>query len=148
MPLFFYTDIIHYEFGQYMMSSFFINCILYWPGTNDLTLDRASDLRETELCLMLVVGVFLHVLADTLGSVGVIISTLLIEAFGWNIADPICSLFIATLIFLSVVPLVKRTCNILLLRTPEELEDGLAFALQKVRSQTYHIVWISIISRI
>ena len=80
----------------------------------------------------LVVGVFLHVLADTLGSVGVIISTLLIEAFGWNIADPICSLFIATLIFLSVVPLVRRTCNILLLRTPEELEDGLAHALHKV----------------
>lgn len=128
---FFHTDIIHYEFGQYMMSSFFINCILYWHGTNDLILNRAS-----ELCLMLVVGVFLHVLADTLGSVGVIISTLLIEAFGWNIADPICSLFIATLIFLSVVPLVKRTCNILLLRTPEELEDGLAFALQKVRRQS------------
>lgn len=79
-------------------------------------------------------GVFLHVLADTLGSVGVIISTLLIEAFGWNIADPICSLFIATLIFLSVVPLVKRTCNILLLRTPEELEEGLALALQKLSS--------------
>ncbi|KAJ1935223.1 hypothetical protein FBU59_005456 [Linderina macrospora] len=32
-------------------------------------------------------GVFLHVLADTLGSVGVIISTLLIQTFGWTVRD-------------------------------------------------------------
>ncbi|TRY91874.1 hypothetical protein DNTS_017673 [Danionella cerebrum] len=57
-------------------------------------------------------GVFLHVLADTLGSVGVIISTVLIKQFGWLIADPICSLFIATLIFLSVIPLLKDACEI------------------------------------
>ncbi len=43
-------------------------------------------------------GIFLHILADTLGSVGVIISSLLIRFFGWNIADPICSMIIATLI--------------------------------------------------
>eukprot|EP00127_Corallochytrium_limacisporum_P005916 Clim_evm61s214 gene=Clim_evmTU61s214 len=51
-------------------------------------------------------GVFLHVLADALGSVGVIISTLLIENFGWLAADPICSMFIAALIFSSVLPLL------------------------------------------
>ena len=43
-------------------------------------------------------GVFLHILADTLGSVGVIISSGLIHYFGWMIADPICSMFIAVLI--------------------------------------------------
>ncbi len=45
-------------------------------------------------------GVFLHILADTLGSVGVIISSLLIRFFDWHIADPICSLIIACLITL------------------------------------------------
>ena len=45
-------------------------------------------------------GVFLHVMADTLGSVGVIVSSALIQQFGWMIADPICSVFIATLIAL------------------------------------------------
>merc|ERR1712203_10836 len=40
-------------------------------------------------------GVFLHILADTLGSVGVIISAILMHLFGWMIADPICSIFIA-----------------------------------------------------
>ncbi|KAJ7918716.1 cation efflux protein [Mycena leptocephala] len=43
-------------------------------------------------------GVFLHVMADTLGSVGVIISTLLIQFYGWTGFDPIASLFIAILI--------------------------------------------------
>lgn len=63
-------------------------------------------------------GVFLHVLADTMGSVGVIISSLLIQQFGWYIADPICSLFIATLILISVLPLLKESAEILLLATP------------------------------
>ncbi|RXN17516.1 zinc transporter 5 [Labeo rohita] len=78
-------------------------------------------------------GVFLHVLADTLGSVGVIISTILIRQFGWLIADPICSLFIATLIFLSVIPLLKDACEVLLLRTPPQHEKDLNFALEKIQ---------------
>uniref|UniRef100_H3DMT6 Zinc transporter n=1 Tax=Tetraodon nigroviridis TaxID=99883 RepID=H3DMT6_TETNG len=77
-------------------------------------------------------GVFLHVLADTLGSVGVIISTILIRQFGWLIADPICSLFIAVLIFFSVIPLLKDACEVLLLRTPPENEKDLIGALEKI----------------
>lgn len=77
-------------------------------------------------------GVFLHVLADTLGSVGVIASTLLIENFGLKIADPICSLFISILIFFSVMPLVKETSLVLLLRIPEDIQEQLLTALQKV----------------
>ncbi|XP_048738334.1 proton-coupled zinc antiporter SLC30A5-like isoform X2 [Ostrea edulis] len=79
-------------------------------------------------------GVFLHVLADTLGSVGVIISSLLIENFGWNIADPICSLFIATMILLSVLPLLRETSLILLLRTPLDLDTEITEILQKIMS--------------
>ncbi|XP_016396642.1 zinc transporter 5 [Sinocyclocheilus rhinocerous] len=78
-------------------------------------------------------GVYLHVLADTLGSVGVIISTILIRQFGWLIADPICSLFIATLIFLSVIPLLKDACEVLLLRMPPQHEKDLNFALEKIQ---------------
>jgi solute carrier family 30 (zinc transporter), member 5/7 len=73
-------------------------------------------------------GVFLHVLADTMGSVGVIVSSLLIENFGWYIADPICSMMIATLIFMSVIPLLKNSAYVLLLRVPpkalKELTTG------------------------
>ena len=45
-------------------------------------------------------------MADTLGSVGVIASTLLIQWYGWTGFDPIASLFIAALIMASVIPLV------------------------------------------
>jgi zinc transporter 5/7 len=72
-------------------------------------------------------------LADTLGSVGVIISTVLIENFGWNIADPICSLFIAAMILLSVLPLLKETSMILLLRSPDADDIDVNHVLQKVR---------------
>ncbi|KAJ4473719.1 cation efflux protein, partial [Lentinula aciculospora] len=60
-------------------------------------------------------GVFLHVMADTLGSVGVIISTLLIQFYGWTGFDPIASLFIAVLIAASVIPLVFDTGKVLAL---------------------------------
>jgi len=52
-------------------------------------------------------------MADTLGSVGVIISTLLIQYYGWTGFDPIASLFIAVLIVASVVPLVIDTGRVL-----------------------------------
>lgn len=77
-------------------------------------------------------GVFLHIMADTLGSVGVIVSTFLIQSFGWKIADPICSLFISLLIFFSVLPLVRETCFILLLRIPVETNHSLTSTLQKL----------------
>nr|XP_033785760.1 zinc transporter 5 isoform X2 [Geotrypetes seraphini] len=77
-------------------------------------------------------GVFLHVLADTLGSVGVIISTILIQQFGWLIADPICSLFIAVLIFASVIPFLKDACQVILLRIPPEVEKEIHIALEKI----------------
>lgn len=60
-------------------------------------------------------GVFLHVMADTLGSVGVIISTILIKIYGWTGFDPIASMFIAILIAVSVFPLVMDTGKVLAL---------------------------------
>jgi len=68
-------------------------------------------------------GVFLHVMADTLGSVGVIISTLLIQFYGWTIFDPIASLFIAIMIVASVVPLVIDTGRVLSLNMGSREEE-------------------------
>jgi zinc transporter 5/7 len=45
--------------------------------------------------------------------VGVIISTILIQLYGWTGFDPIASLFIAVLIAASVIPLVMDTAKIL-----------------------------------
>ncbi|ALC45758.1 CG6672 [Drosophila busckii] len=77
-------------------------------------------------------GVFLHILADTLGSVGVIISAVLMQMFGWMIADPICSIFIAVLIALSVLGLIKESILILMQRQPSDLDHSLLQCYQKV----------------
>jgi len=77
-------------------------------------------------------GVFLHILADTLGSVSVIVSTGLMYWFGWMRADPVCSLFIAVMIALSVIPLLSDASSILMQRQPRELDGELPYCYQKV----------------
>lgn len=77
-------------------------------------------------------GVFLHILADTLGSVGVIISAVLMHFFGWMRADPICSIFIALLIALSVLGLIKESAQVLMMRQPESIDYALSQSYQKL----------------
>ncbi|XP_018417476.1 PREDICTED: zinc transporter 7 isoform X3 [Nanorana parkeri] len=86
-------------------------------------------------------GVFLHIVADTLGSIGVIISTLLMQHYGWMIADPICSMLIAMLIFVSVIPLLKQSIGILMQRTPPSLDNVLPECYQRVQQLqgVYHL---------
>jgi len=74
-------------------------------------------------------GIFLHILADALGSVAVIISTLLTKYYGWSGWDPIASCIIAILIFLSAIPLVKSSGARLMLSLPNDLEYGIRNAL-------------------
>lgn len=77
-------------------------------------------------------GVFLHILADTLGSVGVIISAVLMQLFGWMRADPICSIFIALTIGLSTLSLIRESVMVLMQRQPVALDRVLPQCYQKV----------------
>lgn len=77
-------------------------------------------------------GIFLHILADTLGSAGVIVSTLLIRFSGWTGFDPLASIFIAVLIFLSVIPLLKSSFGDLLLTLQNDQEYTLREVLGEV----------------
>ena len=76
----------------------------------------------------------MHILADTLGSVGVIISSLLVQWYGLTSADAICSIIISALIIGSVFPFIQSTVNILLQRTPVEADTPIRLALQRVMS--------------
>ncbi|XP_023148772.2 zinc transporter 7 isoform X1 [Amphiprion ocellaris] len=78
-------------------------------------------------------GVLLHIIADTLGSIGVIISALLMQKYELMIADPICSMLIALLIGVSVVPLLKESIGILMQRTPPSLDQALPECYQRVQ---------------
>uniref|UniRef100_A0A4W5RK41 Zinc transporter n=1 Tax=Hucho hucho TaxID=62062 RepID=A0A4W5RK41_9TELE len=85
---------------------------------------------ETTHCFT---GVFLHIVADTLGSVGVIISAILMQKYDLMIADPICSMCISILIGVSVVPLLRESIGILMQRTPPSLDNALPECYQRVQ---------------
>ncbi|KJZ79256.1 hypothetical protein HIM_01407 [Hirsutella minnesotensis 3608] len=80
-------------------------------------------------------GIYLHVLADTLGSVSVIVSTILTSVWGWSGWDPLASCFIAVLIFFSSKPLVLSSAKRLLLSVPEDAEYNLRNTLGGILQQ-------------
>lgn len=80
-------------------------------------------------------GIYLHILADTLGSVSVIVSTILTSFWGWAGWDPLASCFIAILIFLSSKPLVYSSAKRLLLSIPEDTEYNLRNSLGGILNQ-------------
>jgi cobalt-zinc-cadmium efflux system protein len=64
-------------------------------------------------------GAFLHVLSDTLGSVGAIVASILIILTGMNIYDLIVSILITILILRSSVKLLTSSLHILMEGRPE-----------------------------
>ena len=72
-------------------------------------------------------GVFLHVMGDALGNVGVIITALFIwkTDYTWRfLADPITSLVITVIIFSSALPLCRKSSKILLQATPPSISTS------------------------
>ena len=63
-------------------------------------------------------GAFLHVLSDTLGSVGAISAGLIMYYTKWYTADPLISTLIGLLIFYSSLKLVRESINVLLEGVP------------------------------
>ena len=67
---------------------------------------------------------YLHILGDTLGSVGTIAAAGVILATGWRPADPLISIVIAALILVSAVRLVGESVDVLLEATPQHVSLG------------------------
>lgn len=59
-----------------------------------------------------------HVLSDALGSVAAIVAGALILTLGWNLADPIASLLIATFILWGAFRLLRDTTHVLMEGAP------------------------------
>jgi zinc transporter 1 len=93
-------------------------------------------------------GVFLHILGDALGNVGVIATALFIwlTDFRWrHYADPIVSLVITVIILVSAIPLCKAASRILLQAVPDNLsidkiKDDIA-GLENIVSCHHLHVW-------
>jgi len=67
-------------------------------------------------------GAFLHMAADALGSVGVIVAGVVIWFTGWMLIDPLASVLIGGLILWGSLGLMIQTTNILLEATPEHID--------------------------
>ena len=81
-------------------------------------------------------GAFLHMAADTLVSVGVVVSGIVIYFTGWTIVDPIVSLVIAAVILVSTWELLSDSLRLSLDGTPEGVEPE---QVRSLMEQTEHV---------
>ncbi len=86
---------------------------------NGLTAGILSRSKEESLNIK---GAFLHVIADTLGSIGAIFAGLIMFFTGWFSADPLISMMIGVLIFYSSGKLIRDSMNVLLEGVPSHID--------------------------
>lgn len=84
----------------------------------------ASLLHQHSHLDLNVKGAFLHVLADAVSSVGVILAALLIWLLHWTWADEIMSLITAALIIVSAFPLISQSLQSLQLSVATQRDIG------------------------
>ncbi len=78
-------------------------------------------------------GAFLHVLGDTLSSVGVIIGGLVVTFTRYSIVDPLIAMLIGVLILRNAFSLVRESTDILMEATPRHLQlEAVAKTIQSV----------------
>lgn len=67
-------------------------------------------------------GAWLHVVADTLGSVQAIVAGAFVLAFGWTVADAVAAVLIAALVVWSSWTLLRDSVNVLMEGTPRHID--------------------------
>ena len=91
-------------------------------------------------------GMFLHILADTLGSVAVIISSVVIKYTGWKHADTICSVALALMILVGVKNLLRDTFEVLLNCSPKNRRAALSKIQKEVALNYCSLFTFSLLS--
>ena len=81
-------------------------------------------------------GAFLHMAADTLVSIGVVISGIIITYTGWFIIDPIIGIVIAIVILVSTWELLRDSMRLALDGVPEGIEVD---EVMQVMQDTEHV---------
>ncbi|MEG1538444.1 MAG: cation diffusion facilitator family transporter [Muribaculaceae bacterium] len=69
-------------------------------------------------------GAFMHMLADTLVSVGVLLSGLIVSITGWTLVDPIVGISIGVIILISTWNLLTQSLRLTLDGVPEGIDVG------------------------
>ena len=89
-------------------------------------------------------GAWLHVLTDTLGSIGAIIAAALIWLYGWNWVDPLISIAIGLLVIYSAWHLLLESTAVLMESAPrgidvDEVRDAIAGASGVLAVHDLHV---------
>jgi cobalt-zinc-cadmium efflux system protein len=94
----------------------------------------AAVLSKAQEKSMNVKGAFLHVVADSLGSIGAISASLVMLYTGWYQADAVFSLLIGMLILYVSGKMIKESANVLLEGVPSHIDlDAIEQRIRKVR---------------
>lgn len=90
-------------------------------------------------------GAFLHMAADALVSVGVVVSGLIIVATGWTLVDPIMGIVVAVVILVSTTQLLWESIRLSLDGVPRGIDiDAVQSAIGKVEgvADVHHLhIW-------
>ena len=90
-------------------------------------------------------GAFLHMLADTLVSAGVVVSGIVITHTGWTVIDPIIGLVIAVVILVSTWQLLAESLRMSVDAVPEDIDpDSIADMMRRTDGvlDVHHIhIW-------
>jgi cobalt-zinc-cadmium efflux system protein len=100
--------------GGWMMAVAVVGLLVNLAGTVILTRSAGENLNMQ--------GALRHVMADLLGSIGVIVAAVVIVVTGWSYADPMISAFIGALILVSSYKLLKDSVGILLEGSPPGID--------------------------
>jgi cobalt-zinc-cadmium efflux system protein len=140
-----------YGFKRASILAAFANSLLLLVAVGSLTWEAIGRLRAPEpaqgLAIMLVAaagigvngatallfrrgarsdlnvrGAFVHMAADALVSLGVVLAGALVLAFGWNWLDPLASLLIAAVILAGTWSLLRQSLRLLFDGVPEHID--------------------------
>ncbi len=100
--------------GGWMMVVAVIGLVVNLAGALILTRSAGENLNMQ--------GALRHILADLLGSIGVIAAAVVILLTGWAYADPLISVFIGVLVLFSSWKLLRDSVNILLEGSPPGID--------------------------
>ena len=97
---------------------------LIWVAGVGIVVNTATALlflrgREHDLNIQ---GAFLHMAADALVSLGVVVAGVLVLAFGWQWLDPLLSLAIAVVIVVGTWGLFRQSLHLLFDGVPEQID--------------------------
>jgi cobalt-zinc-cadmium efflux system protein len=69
-------------------------------------------------------GAYLHAASDALGSLGALVAGVCLLQFGWRLADPLASMFIAVLVFVAGIRHLRDTVHVLMEGAPTTIQVG------------------------